>query len=53
LRRHLFDVEVFVMYEYPELDEGERFNPDDITWCQVFARTPGEPARLVLEDETA
>lgn len=46
-------VEVFVMYEYSELDEGEEFNPDDITWCQVFAKSPGTQARMVVDHETA
>lgn len=45
---------VYAMYEYPELDEGEPFNPDDITWCQVFAKSnaSGEVI-VVLDDETA
>lgn len=46
-------VEVLAMYEYSELDKGEEFDPDDITWCQVFAKEPGGRARMVVDHETA
>lgn len=47
-------VEVFVMYEYGDPDIPDDFDPDDISWCQVFtydARTGS--VELVLDDETA
>jgi hypothetical protein len=45
---------ICVIYEYSELDEGEKFNPDDITWCEVYAY--GVKSKKVFEiinDETA
>jgi hypothetical protein len=48
------DVLVYVMYEYPDLDEGEVFDSDDITWCQVFVKdaVSGQVAKVV-DHETA
>jgi hypothetical protein len=45
---------VYVMYEYGPLDPGDRFDSDDITWCQVYARAP-ESGLLskVIDHETA
>jgi hypothetical protein len=47
-------VYAYVMYEYGLLDAGDGFNPDDITWCQVYARD-SESGRLskVIDHETA
>lgn len=47
------DAEVFAMYEYPDLDADEDFDPDDITWCQVYARDSTGKVVQVLDDETA
>jgi len=27
---------IYVVYEYPELEGEEVFNPNDITWCEVY-----------------
>lgn len=44
---------VFVRYEYGEVDEGEPFDRNDITWCQVWLeREEGKLVRI-FDDETA
>ncbi|HEX7861323.1 MAG TPA: hypothetical protein VF773_13405 [Verrucomicrobiae bacterium] len=47
------DLRVFVMYEYGELDADEEFDPNDITWCQVFVENLRKELQMVLDDETA
>ena len=43
---------IFVMYEYGILDEGDDFDKNDITWCQVFVESPSGLTK-VFDDETA
>ncbi len=43
---------VFVGYEYGELDCDQDFNQDDITWCQVFVECSGSMIK-VFDEETA
>ena len=44
---------VFVMYEYGEPDEDQKFDPDDISWCQVFVESKNGQIKKVFDDETA
>jgi hypothetical protein len=45
---------VYAMYEYGDIEEGAEPNPDDISWCQIFARdaSTGE-VTMVVDDEAA
>lgn len=43
---------VYMMYEYGEAEDDEVFNPDDITWCQIWLGRQSD-LELVLDDETA
>ena len=45
--------QVYAMYEYGQLDDGEEFDPDDITWCQVFIENDRRQLVMILDDETA
>jgi hypothetical protein len=44
---------VFVMYEYGELDDDQEFDPNDITWFQVFVEASNGRLVKVFDDETA
>ena len=44
---------VYVMYEYGQLDDGEEFDSNDITWCQVFIEDERGGLSMILDDETA
>jgi hypothetical protein len=44
--------EMFVAYEYGQMEPGEEFNRDDISWCQVFLRANGSLSQ-VFDDETS
>ena len=44
---------VYVMYEYGELDDDQVFDPNGITWCQVFIENESGDLVKILDDETA
>lgn len=44
---------VFVMYEYGPIDDGEQFDRNDISWCQVFTEPDSGSLEKVFDDETA
>jgi hypothetical protein len=45
---------VCVVYEYPELDDDQEFNQNDITWCEVFALDEDDKVvARVISDETS
>jgi hypothetical protein len=44
---------VFLSFEYGELDEGEVFDPNDITWFQIFIEASDGELVKVFDDETA
>ena len=44
---------VVVMYEYGELDPDMTFDPNDITWCQIFIENEMGELTSVFDDETA
>ena len=44
---------VYVMYEYGETDEGEQFDRNDITWCQIWIEDDSGKMITLLDDETA
>jgi hypothetical protein len=46
-------VQVFVMYEYGELDDDQTFDRNDISWCQVFIENEDGVPIKILDDETA
>lgn len=43
---------VYLVYEYGEFDEGDEFDQNDITWCQIFVMQAGG-LKKVFDDETA
>ena len=44
---------VFIGYEYGETDEGETFDPEDITWCSIYVEEASGTLKKVFDDETA
>lgn len=45
---------VFVIYEYSELDENQEFNPDDISWCEIYGYgLKSKQIFTISNDETA
>ena len=43
-----------VVYEYPELEESEEFNQNDITWCEIYGfGVNSKKSFLIINDETA
>jgi hypothetical protein len=45
--------EVFVMYEYGELDEDQAFDKNDITWCRIWLKDSTGSRAVMLDDESA
>lgn len=45
--------QVFVMYEYGQLDEDQPFDRNDITWCQAWLENSLGKRVMILDDETA
>jgi hypothetical protein len=43
---------IFVLYEYGEPEPDMEFDPNDITWCQVFAEVADGSLVKVFDDET-
>ena len=45
--------QVYVCYEYGELDPDQQFDRDDICWCQIFTESQSGQLVRVFDDETA
>jgi hypothetical protein len=45
---------ICVVYEYPELEETENFDQNDITWCEIYGfGVKSKKSFRILSDETA
>lgn len=45
---------ICVVYEYPELEEDEEFNQNDITWCEIYGfGLKSKKVFQIISDETA
>lgn len=44
---------LFVMYEYSSPEPDVEFDPNDITWCQIFVERNDGRIFKVFDDETA
>jgi hypothetical protein len=44
---------VFLAFEYGEIDEGEEFDANDITWFQAYIETSEGELVKVFDDETS